>query len=168
MPDQPTDHAGLETLPFDVCLRLLASVPIGRLGFYADGEVVLLPVNHAVDGQDVVFRTASGSKLTAAEEQDLVAFEADDYDLRTRSGWSVLVTGRAMVVYDEAEASRWLEASVAARQTSDRRPPELSTRDNVARAIYTEVKEGRVLLSWDDVPGAVTYTVRRSEKKGGP
>jgi nitroimidazol reductase NimA-like FMN-containing flavoprotein (pyridoxamine 5'-phosphate oxidase superfamily) len=106
MPDQPTDHAGLETLPFDMCLRLLASVPIGRIGFYADGEVVLLPVNHAVDGQDVVFRTASGSKLTAAEEQDLVAFEADDYDLRTRSGWSVLVTGRAMVVYDEAEVSR--------------------------------------------------------------
>ena len=106
MPDQPTDHAGLETLPFDMCLRLLASVPIGRLGFYADGEVVLLPVNHAVDGQDVVFRTASGSKLTAAEEQDLVAFEADDYDLRTRSGWSVLVTGRAVVVYDEAEVNR--------------------------------------------------------------
>ena len=61
MPIQPTDHAGLETLPFHVCLRLLASVPIGRVGFYADGEVVLLPVNHAVDGQDVVFRTASGS-----------------------------------------------------------------------------------------------------------
>ena len=63
MPDQPTDHAGLETLPFHVCLRLLASVPVGRVGFYADGEVVLLPVNHAVDGQDVVFRTASGSKV---------------------------------------------------------------------------------------------------------
>ena len=30
----------------------------------------------------------------------------------------------------------------AARPTA-RRPPELSTRDNVARAIYTEVKEGR-------------------------
>lgn len=28
-------------------------------------------------------------------------------------------------------------------KTNDRRPPELSTRDNVARAIYTEVKEGR-------------------------
>ena len=44
---------------------------------------------------------------------------------------------------DEAEASRWLDAAVSARQTEDRRPPELSTRDNVARAIYTEVKEGR-------------------------
>ncbi|HYA51461.1 MAG TPA: pyridoxamine 5'-phosphate oxidase family protein [Streptosporangiaceae bacterium] len=106
MPDQPTDHAGLETLPFDVCLRLLASVPIGRVGFYADGEVVLLPVNHAVDGQDVVFRTAAGTKLTAAQEQDLVSFEADDYDLQTRSGWSILVTGRATVVYDEAEVKR--------------------------------------------------------------
>jgi Pyridoxamine 5'-phosphate oxidase len=96
VPDQPTDHAGLETLPFHVCLRLLASVPIGRVGFYADGEMVLLPVNHAMDGQDVVFRTASGSKLTAAQEQELVAFEADDYDLQTRSGWSILVTGRPL------------------------------------------------------------------------
>jgi len=106
MLDQPTDHAGLETLPFDVCLRLLASVPIGRVGFCADGEVVILPVNHAVDGQDVVFRTASGSKLTAAGEQGLVAFEADRYDLQTRTGWSILITGRATVVYDEAEVRR--------------------------------------------------------------
>jgi nitroimidazol reductase NimA-like FMN-containing flavoprotein (pyridoxamine 5'-phosphate oxidase superfamily) len=105
MPGQPIDHAGLETLPFETCLRLLASVPIGRVGFCADGEVVVLPVNHAVDGQDVVFRTAGGSKLTAAQEQNLVAFEADSYDLQTRSGWSILVTGRATVVYDEAEVS---------------------------------------------------------------
>jgi uncharacterized protein len=103
MSGQPTDHAGLETLPFDVCLRLLASVPIGRGGFCADGEIVILPVNHAVDGHDVVFRTAGGSKLTAAEDQDLIAFEADNYDLQTRSGWSILVSGRAFVVYDEAE-----------------------------------------------------------------
>ena len=44
---------------------------------------------------------------------------------------------------DEAEARRWVEAAVSGRQTEDRRPPELSTRDNVARAIYTEVREGR-------------------------
>ena len=44
---------------------------------------------------------------------------------------------------DEAEASRWVEAAVAGQQTDARRPPELSTRDNVARAIYTEVREGR-------------------------
>jgi succinate dehydrogenase / fumarate reductase flavoprotein subunit len=44
---------------------------------------------------------------------------------------------------DEAEARRWVEATLETRQTGDRRPPELSTRDNVSRAIYAEVKEGR-------------------------
>ncbi|MFI5227043.1 MAG: FAD-binding protein, partial [Candidatus Limnocylindrales bacterium] len=38
---------------------------------------------------------------------------------------------------------RWVTALSASRETDARRPPELSTRDNVARAIYTEVKEGR-------------------------
>ncbi len=43
----------------------------------------------------------------------------------------------------EDEAKRWVEESIAGRKPTARRPPELSTRDNVARAIYTEVKEGR-------------------------
>ena len=44
---------------------------------------------------------------------------------------------------NDAEARQWVEDTVAGRQGKARRPPELSTRDNVARAIYTEVKEGR-------------------------
>jgi len=44
---------------------------------------------------------------------------------------------------DEDEARRWVDAAVEGLQTDARRPPELSTRDNVARAIYTEVREGR-------------------------
>jgi nitroimidazol reductase NimA-like FMN-containing flavoprotein (pyridoxamine 5'-phosphate oxidase superfamily) len=106
MPVHSTDHAGLEILPFDVCLRLLASVPVGRVGFFSDGETVILPVNHVVDGHNPVFRTARGSKLSAAEGQNLVTFEADEYDEQTRSGWSVLVTGRAEGVYEEAEVER--------------------------------------------------------------
>jgi succinate dehydrogenase / fumarate reductase flavoprotein subunit len=43
----------------------------------------------------------------------------------------------------DEEASRWVEAQSAGKTTDARRPPELSTRDNVARAIYTEVREGR-------------------------
>ena len=60
------DHAGLEALPLEVCLRLLESVPVGRVSFCTDGEVVTLPVNHVVDAKDVVFRTDRGSKLSAA------------------------------------------------------------------------------------------------------
>ena len=100
------DHAGLELLGFGECLVLLASVPVGRIGFVADGEIRILPVNHLVDGQDVVFRTAHGSKLAAAQECNPVTFEADAYDERTHSGWSVLITGRAEPVYAGAEVER--------------------------------------------------------------
>jgi nucleotide-binding universal stress UspA family protein/nitroimidazol reductase NimA-like FMN-containing flavoprotein (pyridoxamine 5'-phosphate oxidase superfamily) len=100
------DHAGLEALPPEVCLRLLESVPVGRVSFCTDGEVVTLPVNHVVDGPDVVFRTDCGSKLSAAARRDRVAFEADDYDPRTRTGWSVLLKGRAEVVREDAEIHR--------------------------------------------------------------
>src|SRR5262249_53451365 len=43
----------------------------------------------------------------------------------------------------DAEAEQWVNATVSGGKSEARRPPELSTRDNVARAIYTEVKEGR-------------------------
>ncbi len=43
----------------------------------------------------------------------------------------------------DEEAASWVEAQSAGKATDARRPPELSTRDNVARAIYTEVREGR-------------------------
>jgi succinate dehydrogenase / fumarate reductase flavoprotein subunit len=43
----------------------------------------------------------------------------------------------------DEEARAWVDDLTEGRQTTHRRPPELSTRDNVARAIYTEVKEGR-------------------------
>jgi succinate dehydrogenase / fumarate reductase flavoprotein subunit len=50
---------------------------------------------------------------------------------------------RAEYAATDEEAAQWVEALSAGRETEARRPPELSTRDNVARAIYTEVKEGR-------------------------
>ena len=60
MPTYPTDHAGLEILPFDRCLQLLATIGVGRVSFFADGEIVVLPVNHVMDGPNPVFRTARG------------------------------------------------------------------------------------------------------------
>jgi len=106
MSDMPTDHVGLEVLPFDECLRLLRSVPVGRVGFVCDGEVNVLPVNHAVDGQDVVFQVAYGSKLGAAARQECVAFEVDSYDAEAKTGWSVQVTGTADLVVETADVDR--------------------------------------------------------------
>ena len=83
---------------------------------------MVLPVNHAMDGQDPVFCTARGSKLSAAEGEDLVAFEADHYDERTQSGWSVLVNGRAQAVYEEAESQRLSHLGLRPWVTAVERP----------------------------------------------
>jgi uncharacterized protein len=101
-----TDHAGLEMVPFADCLRLLDTVPVGRVGFYADGEVVILPVNFVVDGQDVILRTGAGSKLSSLASSSLAGFEADEYDARTHSGWSVVVSGRTEEVESDDEVRR--------------------------------------------------------------
>ena len=103
----PVDHAGLEILPFADSLRLLDSVPVGRVGFLADGEIVILPVNHLMDGPDVIFRTGSGSKLSSVGGKNLIGFEADQYDARTRSGWSVVISGFTEVVESDAEIERF-------------------------------------------------------------
>jgi nitroimidazol reductase NimA-like FMN-containing flavoprotein (pyridoxamine 5'-phosphate oxidase superfamily) len=101
-----TDRAGLEILHLGDCFLLLKSVPVGRIGFVAGGEVVILPVNFLVDGQDVVFRTAAGSKLSAVEVGHYVGFEADSYDAATRAGWSVVVNGLAELVDSPEEEAR--------------------------------------------------------------
>ncbi len=124
------DHAGLETLGLGPCLKLLASVPVGRIGFIADGEIQVLPVNHIVDGQDVVFRTTHGSKLSAAQGNDPVTFEADAYDERTHSGWSVVVTGRAEPIYHEAEIARLSQRGLLPWVTTVDRPFWIRIRPN--------------------------------------
>ncbi len=68
--------------------------------------------------------------------------------LRNRDGrrfmWDYLPEDRRNeYAATDDEAATWVEAASRSRSTDARRPPELSTRDNVARAIYTEVKEGR-------------------------
>lgn len=105
-----TDRAGLEILHLGDCFLLLNSVPVGRIGFAAGGEVVILPVNFLVDGQDVVFRTGAGSKLSAIEIGHYVGFEADSFDAAARTGWSVVVNGLAEIIDDDAEEEARLDA----------------------------------------------------------
>ena len=101
-----TDHAGLNVLPLATCLERLASVPVGRIGFVAAGEVEILPVNHVVDGQSVVVRTGMGTKLSGAVTGYPITFEADAYDALGRTGWSVVIHGSGEVVEDEANIRR--------------------------------------------------------------
>lgn len=100
------DRSGMSVLPVQECLDRLATAPIGRIAFVQNGEPVILPVNHGVDGTSVVFRTPIGSKLFAADRHQPVSFEADHADPTTESGWSVVVRGVAEIVHDPVEIAR--------------------------------------------------------------
>ncbi len=85
------------------CLELMASTPVGRLGFNTDAGPLVLPVNFAITDGSIVFRTVEGQKLAAAAEGQAVCFEVDEWNTAERTGWSVVVTGLASEVTDWAE-----------------------------------------------------------------
>jgi nitroimidazol reductase NimA-like FMN-containing flavoprotein (pyridoxamine 5'-phosphate oxidase superfamily) len=108
------DRNGLEILDTQECQRLLASATFGRIGVTQAALPVILPINYRyLDGR-IIFRTAAGAKLEAATSGSVVAFEVDDIDPLTHSGWSVMVTGVAAPVIEPEELAR-LEAIAVPR-----------------------------------------------------
>ncbi|PJE95428.1 pyridoxamine 5'-phosphate oxidase [Streptomyces carminius] len=98
---------GFRELDRPECLRLLALVPLGRVVYTENALPAVLPVNFFLDHDDaVVVYTSALSRLARAVEGSVVAFEADSFDAAARTGWSVVVTGRAAQVSDPAEAAR--------------------------------------------------------------
>ncbi|MGO9876985.1 MAG: pyridoxamine 5'-phosphate oxidase family protein [Acidimicrobiia bacterium] len=78
------------------CYLRLRSRSLGRVAVNLADDLVILPVYYAVMDDDIVFRTAPGTKLDAASLNARVAFEVDG----VAPGWSVLVRGRAEEVRD--------------------------------------------------------------------
>jgi uncharacterized protein len=80
------------------CLRLLAGETIGRIVFTDSALPAAQPVTYLLDGEEVVFCTGGGSKLAAATLGAVVAFQVDEIDIGTRTGWTVLGIGEAYEV----------------------------------------------------------------------
>ncbi|MER6671836.1 pyridoxamine 5'-phosphate oxidase family protein [Streptomyces sp. NPDC000983] len=95
-------------------LRLLGSVSFGRIVFTRHALPTVRPVNHVLDGGDIVIRTHEGAALTSRTRQAgspgvVVAYEADVIDPETHLGWSVVVTGYAHLITDPVELARYAE-----------------------------------------------------------
>ncbi|MEU7384630.1 MULTISPECIES: pyridoxamine 5'-phosphate oxidase family protein [unclassified Streptomyces] len=104
-----SDNDGFRSMDRRECLRLMAEVPVGRVVYTQRALPAVLPVNFALAADaSVLLRTSAGSDLVRAVDGVVVAFEADAFDVESRSGWSVVVTGRATVVTDPVEHQRLL------------------------------------------------------------
>lgn len=130
------DRNGLEILEREECLQLLKAATLGRLGVTFGALPTILPVNFRLVGEEIVFRTSIGTKLDAAACNAIVAFEVDDVDAMSHTGWSVVATGLAREITDQAELDALDPSSIP------RWAPQDSHR---VVAISTEMVSGRRL-----------------------
>lgn len=100
------DTNGLEVLSRAEAIALLETREVGRLVYTRRALPAIRPVNYVVRGGAVLIWTGSASSLGQAVRGAVVAFEADEFERATRSGWSVVVTGTAQLVTDEAQLAR--------------------------------------------------------------
>jgi nitroimidazol reductase NimA-like FMN-containing flavoprotein (pyridoxamine 5'-phosphate oxidase superfamily) len=121
---QACGNGELVELSRSECLGLLARGVIGRVVFTDRALPSVQPVNYLLDDEAIIFRTANGSKLAAASRNAVVAFQIDEFDTTTRSGWSVLGVGEAYEVVDPARLSELAD-----------RQPDPWVRDNDAHTL---------------------------------
>jgi nitroimidazol reductase NimA-like FMN-containing flavoprotein (pyridoxamine 5'-phosphate oxidase superfamily) len=98
-----SEERSLETLSKRDAVALLSTVSVGRVVFTVGALPAIVPVAFAVHGDAIVMRTSPESRLARAAPGGVLAFEVDDVDPATRTGWSVVVTGLASIVSDPAE-----------------------------------------------------------------
>jgi hypothetical protein len=91
-----TNGDGLESLQRDECYYLLSTRTVGRVAVTIGALPNIFPVNYRVQGNRIVFFGDAGSKLAAALDGSVVAFQVDQTDDFT-DGWSVNVVGVASV-----------------------------------------------------------------------
>lgn len=115
-------------------MRLLASTQVGRLIFTVNALPAVRLMNFAVVDGLIVLRTAADTTVARKASDAVVAFEADDLDAATSSGWSVVVTGRARRVTDPESIARYQAVPLV--------PWAPGERDQFV-TITTEVVEGR-------------------------
>ena len=85
--------ATVRELTLSECWDFLAHQELGRLAFRLLDELYITPVNYAVDGRTLLFRTAPGNKLFSTELGGRIAFETDRVEGEVAT--SVVIRGQA-------------------------------------------------------------------------
>jgi nitroimidazol reductase NimA-like FMN-containing flavoprotein (pyridoxamine 5'-phosphate oxidase superfamily) len=126
----------LQALSPTECFDLLEPGGIGRVGMATGEGVIILPVNYAVKGQAIIYRTAPDT-LLALHVNTQVSFEVDQCDGTLHEGWSVLVQGHAHEVTDEHQVKQ-------IEDTTHLKPWAPGARDVYVRLAPTEISGRRI------------------------
>jgi hypothetical protein len=90
-------------------MRKLASVPVGHIVFTERALPAVRPVNHILDNGQVIISSHDGAAivdLTSSDHATVVAYQADQIDPATHTGWAATITGLAHLINDPQQAAR--------------------------------------------------------------
>jgi nitroimidazol reductase NimA-like FMN-containing flavoprotein (pyridoxamine 5'-phosphate oxidase superfamily) len=143
-PGPAAHERALRTLSPAECFDLLEPGGIGRVGFTSADGIMMLPVNFAVTGKTIIFRTAPDTLLALYADAQ-VSFEVDHFDETLHEGWSVLVHGHAHKVTDEREVKHLEDATHL-------KPWAPGARDVYVRIAPTRISGRCIQPSWASPP----------------
>ncbi len=148
MLEHMTTTAQLMGQPFEIpeeeCRALLRAGSVARAAVSTPVGPHIVPVNYAVVGDSIVFRTSPYSVLGSHARGAIVAIEIDRFDYEHQRGWSVVARGRADQVTkaeDRNEIRRvWEPVAWAAGE-----------RNLYIRVPWSELTGRRLGRGWDPV-----------------
>jgi transcriptional regulator with XRE-family HTH domain len=132
-------HPALDVLSAAECREYLATGGIGRFLFVDARGPVAMPVNYAMLGDDIVFRTGGHTSLVAGVEQQKVSFDVDHFDEALSEGWSVLAHGAATLITALAELEQARSLRIDPWAGGDR--------DTYVRIVTAEISGRRIRVT---------------------
>jgi nitroimidazol reductase NimA-like FMN-containing flavoprotein (pyridoxamine 5'-phosphate oxidase superfamily) len=140
----PSDSAlagsegSLDEVDPEECWQLLASQVIGRVAVIVGHYPLVFPVNFALEGRAVVYRTGVGAKLHAIHRSN-VTFQVDQIDPVHRTGWCVMVKG----VAQELDVDR-NRRTISSAELDGATPWAPGRREHFVRIVADEISGRRI------------------------
>jgi hypothetical protein len=115
---------------------------VGRIGFYGNKKIFIVPVTYVFDGKAIYVQSREGLKIELMRKDPEVCFEVDDID--NMANWrSVIVWGK----YEELKTKK--EQEYAQKTLSERLEPIVTSetaQPHEMRAPHVNVKEKKAIL----------------------
>lgn len=99
-------------LDADECWALVSEAVVGRIAWTSPEGISVVPVNFRVIERVIVFHTTQESFLAGLAVPTEVAFQVDEIDQETATGWSVLVRGVSGPADTAVSSISWLEGGL--------------------------------------------------------
>ena len=128
------DLDGLQILDEQQCRSLVQRVRVGRIALTHRAMPLILPVTFGLAEPDLIFSVGAGVLAEAAEQSQIVCFQADWSEAESMASWSVSVIGRLAPMVAEHDIRLAEQLGIAPWSNAEQRFARLTPQVTTGRA----------------------------------